>query len=1368
MIAVTLLVVVSCLPLFPGLATPAVRTGSAARSLPTGPVVVAPAYVPGPGVTDLGPLSSTAALDVAVALAPRDPAGLAATTTLEYTPDAPQYHTFLSPSQIAAQFGPSGDEYAAAVAYFEEFGLKVTASPDHTLLLVGGSPVDVGAAFHTTFDAYHAPQGVFFNHPSAATLPDSVPWLGAYGLGNDSVARPDVRGPAGVSAPPVPTPAASCPSSAPYAPCEIQSAYNATTDLKAGDNGSGFRLAVVDTYDGFENQTVLEGDLGDFTSNYGISLGSVQYLYPVPTTRNLNKTSTGWATEEALDLEWTRAMAPGATIEMTFAPDPGAGLYGSVDWLVAHQAANVISLSWGEPDVGVYNSFATPCSSACNATSDGSYAILHPVLADAAAEGIGVFSASGDCGAAEGTNGDSTSYPASDPFVTGVGGTDLKTSGGAYSSEVAWSGNSTGASSPGCANQGGSGGGFAPFARPWWQLAKGLPASPDVRGVPDVAIDGGTSVEIVESGFFVGVGGTSASTVLWAGLATDADSFARGGLGFLNPGLYGIARNTSSNGTYHDVTSGWNGYSAGVGWDAVTGLGSPNIGRLFPQLAAERASPGTLALTLGAGPRFGKAPLVATFDLSAAGGRPPYPLIDVSFGDGNASLAGSGTVTHQFPDAGVYVATATVFDSAGNSSTSAPVAIVVGGGHALNVTLTATNATPSVGQAINLTATVRGGPSPWQYYYVFGDGSYLANTTAGTVSHVYGAAGRFCAAVIVRDSADPVDGGTSSRLAIGVGGASPPNCANPPNLTAQVSAPRTSADLPGDLNLSVTPVGGSPPYTVQWVTDDPYVNACDCGIFRVAGNHTLTAYVNDSVDEQTTAQLNVTLYPALLGTFNHSALSGVAPFSVTFTAAASGGDAPQPNATTWTFGDGTSGTGAAVAHEYTSPGLYVVIGQLGDAGGGVTSAAFVVDALSPSDSAGPALTVSVTPAVEVPAGTLVTLTANVTGGSGPYTYRWDLGDDDSSFGATVTQTFGALPCIRNGACPLVVGVSATDRNGNTTSAAVLLTDAVAGRSAAATLTDSVRPVNGATPLHLNATAEATGISGLSVAWSFGDGGTALGTSVTHTYLNAGNYTVRDTATDPWGDRLVRSQALTITGPARSAPALTGGPNVTAGLAPLFVNFSVSGVAGGGAPYTFAWNFGDGSVGTGSSTQHEFVVPGHYAPVVTVSDSLLDTNESVFTITAYNRTTVTLTASLAESSVAPGALVGATVSADPVCTNLSAPSCSISGFHVAFGFQSRAGGPLVPAGSASPGPTGGIFVDLIAPSAAGSYELNASVVGDNYTGHVEVPLVVQAAVASVVIPYALDPAWILLAGGGVGLAVLLGALAGRREREESSP
>ena len=422
------------------LAVPAVwaaGTGSPAGP-PAGPspvagsgrIVVAPAYVPPAAVEPMGPLSPRVPLSVAVALAPVDEGGLARAIALEYRPGSAQYRHYLTPAEIAGRFGASETEYASAVRYFRSFGLDVTASPDRLMLFVSGPSVGVARAFGTSFALYREGARSFYSHPTPALLPAGIPWAGALGLGNESALRPAIvpaAAPTGPRGLPGAVPAASlpCASSSWITPCLAHSAYNLTSSLAAGDNGTRVRVGIVDTYDANEPETQLASDLSGFATAFSLPYGNVSFDYPVPTSSNLNQTYTGWGIEAALDLEWMRAMAPGSSIHMTFAPDSNAGLYEAVDWLVAHDAVNVISLSWGENDVGDFNAYLGACRSACNASSDGSYETLHPVLEAAAAEGIGVFSASGDCGASDGTSGVSTDYSASDPYVSGVGATYL-------------------------------------------------------------------------------------------------------------------------------------------------------------------------------------------------------------------------------------------------------------------------------------------------------------------------------------------------------------------------------------------------------------------------------------------------------------------------------------------------------------------------------------------------------------------------------------------------------------------------------------------------------------------------------------------------------------------------------------------------------------------------------------------------------------------------------------------------------------------------------------------------------------------------------------------------------------------------------
>jgi hypothetical protein len=822
-LAIVLLVIASggATAVFLSSPTPTAGPGAAGTSTPQPvPIRVAPAFSLPSGVRDEGPLSPTSDLTVAVGVASQDPAGLVAYLRSEYAQGTPRPSAFLSPTTLAERFGASESALSAARAYFEAEGLAVNVSADRLVLYASGPSGRVATAFSTTFDSYRTSSGaVFFDHPDAASLPALAPWTGAMGLGDSDPIVPSLARLSDLT--PVVGPAASCDGSGfILIPCQVATAYNLTPLLDRGDTGAGVRIGVVDAYTSLEDSGELASDLATFDAEYGLPTGNLSFVYPVPTNEDLNTSGENpdWDAEDALDLEWARAAAPSATIDMTFSPNAGVGLYEAVDWLVAHDAVNVLSMSWGEPDVGVYNAYSTPCSSACNASSDGSYAILSPVLEFAAAEGISVFAASGDCGAADGTSGVSTNYPASDPSVTGVGGTVLSAEdNGTYLGEQGWSGNDSGATPAGCSNQGGSGGGYSPFPRPWWQL--GLPAVPDQRGVPDVAMVGGTPASIVLLDRNAAVEGTSLGTPIWAGITADMDESVGQPLGFLDPALYQIL-NAPDHGAYlHEITTGNNGYPAGPGWNPVTGVGTPIVSQLVTALApAPARGASSLSSTIRPSVPTGATPLPVSFEVGASGGTGVYPLDGVYFGDGNATTGTTTTYFHMYLSPGVYAPQSYVVDTSGNESLSEPALVVAGGGYLLGVQLHASNATPGVGDDINLSALVYGGAPPLEFSYFFGDGSFLNNTTDPTAEHEYGLAGSYCATVIVSDSAHPVDGGRSAEVGIGAGGALVPSCSsgNPPiSVTGGPSAAVGAAPLTVTLALNITGGTGGP-YGLDW------------------------------------------------------------------------------------------------------------------------------------------------------------------------------------------------------------------------------------------------------------------------------------------------------------------------------------------------------------------------------------------------------------------------------------------------------------------------------------------------------------------------------------------------------------------------
>jgi hypothetical protein len=944
-------------------------------------------------------------------------------------------------------------------------------------------------------------------------------------------------------------------------------------------------------------------------------VGNVQFLYPDSTSANLNQSGTNpdWALEDTLDLEWARAAAPGATLDMTFSPNADAGLYAAVDALVASAQVDVLSMSWGEPDVGTYDAFDTPCASACNATSDGSYAILGPVLELGAAEGISIFSASGDCGSADGTSGVATNFPASDPYVTGVGGTVLSLGANeSYAGETAWSGNATGAVSPGCENQGGSGGGFAPSPQPWWQT--GIVDPTGARGVPDVALDAGSPVEITFGGLGASVEGTSVGTPIWAGLAALADQAHGSDLGLLNPSLYRILNSAQYAADFHPVLSGSNGaYSAASGWNPVTGIGTPNAAELVPDLARGGGlAGGSLSTFAYASPRFGAAPLNASLTLSASGGVGAYRLEGISFGDGTSELFNGTPLDHVYNATGLYLVQSFVVDASGNASVSPPVLVSVGGG-ALSVSLESSIAAPAVGADVTLTATASGGSAPYAYQFFFGDGSSSAPGSIDPVVHAYAVAGGFCAEVVATDAAAPADGATSARVALDVGGAPAPSCGNPatPIALGPPVGPLVR-DAPADLQSTLFEIEGgtsapglSP--SVAFSSSDPYTAACSCAIFPTSGNYTVTEWVNDTVQGSANATATLMVVPALSATFAASNVSGPAPLSVYFFAKSDGGFEADASTTQWTFGNGQGAVGHTVNATYKTPGEYLAVGHLTDPGGGNQSEAFLIDVEPPAGAPPLGLSVTVAPAVDIPSGSTVVLTVIPNEAAttlGDTFVNWSLGDGHSAWGDTVSETyFGPLPAAAANTLP--VEVTLTDPYLNPLANVSFALPAFFGRAPdgaipavdAMEVNDTIQPDHGIVPFTIYGNVTDSGPRPIGLAWTYGDGESGSGPTLEHTYYGAQGYTAKLVATDPFGNQATLLSEVAAEG----ALSIAGGPSPTGGPRPFTTQVHAEAYGGKGPPYTYSWTFPNGthSVATGATLY--FANAGSYVLRLNVTD-----------------------------------------------------------------------------------------------------------------------------------------------------------------------
>jgi kumamolisin len=289
------------------------------------------------------------------------------------------------------------------------------------------------------------------------------------------------------------------------------------------------------------------------------------------------------AVEAELDMEVAAAIAPGATQMIYITHNTPVGVIDAYSRMVSDNLARVISSSWGLCE---------------DLAGSATIASLNTILQQAAVQGQAVFAAAGDDGAYG--CGDRTlevDSPADNPYVVGVGGTTLHMAAdGSYVGESAWS--CSVCTMYGPEGAGGGGGVSAIFPRPAYQTGPGR--FYENRTVPDVSADAdpttGYSIYCTVliancsySGWRI-LGGTSAATPLWAGLATDINQYLAGlgkpGLGSANEVLYRLFNTPQPFPAYHDVTAGNNlFYPAGSGYDAATGIGTPNAWNLARDLA---------------------------------------------------------------------------------------------------------------------------------------------------------------------------------------------------------------------------------------------------------------------------------------------------------------------------------------------------------------------------------------------------------------------------------------------------------------------------------------------------------------------------------------------------------------------------------------------------------------------------------------------------------------------------------------------------------------------------------------------------------------------------------------------------------------
>ena len=425
-----------------------------------------------------------------------------------------------------------------------------------------------------------------------------------------------------------------------FTPTSMQASYNLGALYAAGNEGQGVTVAIIDSF-GNPN---MASDLGNFNSQMGLPHmcgepgvtctsgmptfthvfwdGNTQVKAPPPNSQGTGlQDRNAWALETALDVEWVHSIAPKANIlNVTTGVAETLGVQGfpammkAEKFVIDHHQATVISQSFASAEQ------AFP--------STQSLLNLRDAFTDAAANGVTVLGSSGDGGSANASKEPvknpttfpfpTVQWPASDPLVTGVGGTYLCTNPVTGVGVDSTDPPSRCQASPGVREVGwiDSGGGFSSvFAKPSYQgtLPAGSTPITSGRGVPDVAYQASATTGVLvydtapgdaasglgcpdgnpcSAGWYV-VGGTSASAPQFGALVAIADQIAGHGLGLINPTLYKLASGPKYGTYFYDVTTGNNaadptvpGFPATTGWDPVTGLGTPNAATLVPALAA--------------------------------------------------------------------------------------------------------------------------------------------------------------------------------------------------------------------------------------------------------------------------------------------------------------------------------------------------------------------------------------------------------------------------------------------------------------------------------------------------------------------------------------------------------------------------------------------------------------------------------------------------------------------------------------------------------------------------------------------------------------------------------------------------------------
>jgi pseudomonalisin len=612
----------------------------------------------------------------------------------QHNPESPYFRQWLTPQQYAERFGVSDADVAQISNWLQSHGFTIDeVTAGRRSIIFSGTAAQVQEGFHTQIHTYNVGEEVHHANASDPEIPAALAQVvgGLVSL-HDFYSAP-LHNLVRKASPEYTTGGSHY-----LAPADFATIYDLAPAYQQSITGSGQSIAIV------ARSNINLSDVVQFRSFFGLPANNPQIIV---NGADPGIWSSGEETEADLDVEWSGAIAKGASVKFVVSKSTSTtdGVDLSAQYIVNHNLAPFISTSFGQ------------CEQFLGAAGNS---FLNSLWQQASAEGITVIVSAGDNGAAGCDSASSTKAVygravnglCSTPFSTCVGGTEFndtahpslywsssnaagtQSSALSYIPEVVWN-----ESSPSAGLWAGSGGASIIYPKPAWQAGTGVPAD-GKRDVPDVALTAAAhdGYLIVQNGSFYVVGGTSAAAPSFAGVMALVSQNAAARLGNANNALYTLAAKQRTGGAavFHDITTGNNsvpgqaGFTAAAGYDQASGLGSVDASILIERwsdglivptfqlsssassLSVTAGSSGSLTLTVAISGGFS-----ASVAFSASG----LPVgVTATFAPATLSAPGSGSTILRLAapsntKAGVYPVTVSASGDSTKQATTISVTI---------------------------------------------------------------------------------------------------------------------------------------------------------------------------------------------------------------------------------------------------------------------------------------------------------------------------------------------------------------------------------------------------------------------------------------------------------------------------------------------------------------------------------------------------------------------------------------------------------------------------------------------------------------------------------------------------------------------